>query len=88
MNKKIVLVPAGGKSSRFIGDSPKMMRTHPQGKLLIEKALETFNEIDNTFSLRSLNSIRVVYSNGSAVNYIINVKSEFVNFKQISLFKS
>jgi hypothetical protein len=46
MNKKIVLIPAGGKSSRFIGDSPKMMRTHPQGKLLIEKALETFNEID------------------------------------------
>jgi len=46
MNKKIVLIPAGGKSSRFIGDSPKMMRTHPQGKLLIEKAIETFNEIE------------------------------------------
>ena len=35
------------------------------------------NGIDNTFSLRSLNSIRVVYSNGSAVDYIVNVKSEF-----------
>ena len=38
------------------------------------------NGIDNTFSLRSLNSIRVVYSNGSAVDYIINVKSEYSGY--------
>lgn len=46
MSKRIVLIPAAGKSSRFLGDSPKMMRTHPQGKLLIEKAIETFDDID------------------------------------------
>lgn len=51
MKKRIVLIPAGGKSSRFIGNSPKMMRTHPTGKLLIEMAIETFNDfkIDKVF---------------------------------------
>ena len=44
--KPIVVVPAAGKSSRFLGDSPKWMRTHPDGSLMIEKALKTFEAFD------------------------------------------
>ena len=59
----IVIIPAAGKSSRFHGDSPKWMRTHPDGALMIKKALDTFksrnfetylittNDIDNEFSV-------------------------------------
>jgi hypothetical protein len=59
----IVLIPAAGKSSRFYGKSPKWMRTHPDGSLMIEKAIETFKgkkfeiflitteEIDNDFDV-------------------------------------
>jgi len=41
--KPIVVVPAAGKSSRFLGIAPKWMRTHPDGSLMIEKALKTFH---------------------------------------------
>jgi hypothetical protein len=44
--KPIIVVPAAGKSSRFKGDSPKWMRTHPDGSLMIEKALKTFESKD------------------------------------------
>jgi hypothetical protein len=40
--KPIVVVPAAGKSFRFLGNAPKWMRTHPDGSLMIEKALKTF----------------------------------------------
>ncbi len=43
MEKPIVIIPAAGKSSRFLGDSPKMLRTHPDGSLMIQKSLETFH---------------------------------------------
>lgn len=61
--KPIIVVPAAGKSSRFKGDSPKWMRTHPDGSLMIEKALKTFElkdfqiyiittvEINSTFKI-------------------------------------
>ena len=42
----IVIIPAAGKSSRFHGDSPKWMRTHPDGSLMIKKALDTFKSKD------------------------------------------
>lgn len=61
--KPIVIIPAAGKSSRYLGKSPKWMRTHPDGDLMIEKAIETFKnkqfeiylittkEIDNDFAV-------------------------------------
>ena len=44
--KPIIVVPAAGKSSRFNGEAPKWMRTHPDGSLMIEKALKTFDSLD------------------------------------------
>jgi hypothetical protein len=44
--KPIVVIPAAGRSSRFNGLSPKWMRTHPDGNLMIQKSLETFNNQD------------------------------------------
>jgi hypothetical protein len=38
------------------------------------------NGVDNTISLRYLNSIRVIYSNGSNIEYIVNSKSEGPNY--------
>lgn len=63
--KRYAIIPAGGKSTRFIGDSPKMMRTHPDGQLMLQKAINTFEglgvekvylivtaELVNTFDLK------------------------------------
>ena len=44
--KPIVIIPAAGKSSRFRGDKPKWLRTHPDGKLMLSHAIETFNGMD------------------------------------------
>lgn len=38
-----LLIPCGGKSSRFPNMKPKYMLTHPDGKLMIEKAMEGLN---------------------------------------------
>lgn len=38
-----LLIPCGGKSSRFPNMKPKYMLSHPDGKLMIEKALEGLN---------------------------------------------
>ena len=38
-----LIVPAAGKSSRYPGVRPKWMLTHPDGLLMIEKVLESFN---------------------------------------------
>ena len=35
-----LIVPCAGKSTRFPNMKPKWMLTHPDGKLMIEKALE------------------------------------------------
>lgn len=37
-----LIIPAAGKSSRFNSGKPKWMRTHPDGKLMIEHSIETF----------------------------------------------
>jgi len=44
--KPIVIIPAAGKSSRYNGDKPKWLRTHPDGRLMIQHSFDTFNEID------------------------------------------
>lgn len=38
-----LIIPCAGKSSRFPNMKPKYMLTHPDGKLMIEKALENIN---------------------------------------------
>jgi len=45
-NNKIdttLIVPAAGKSSRYPGVRPKWMLTHPDGSLMIEKVIKSFN---------------------------------------------
>jgi len=44
--KPIVIIPAAGKSSRYNGDKPKWLRTHPDGRLMIDHAFDTFSEIE------------------------------------------
>lgn len=44
--KPIVIIPAAGKSSRFRGNKPKWLRTHPDGKLMLTHAIETFIDLD------------------------------------------
>ena len=38
-----LIIPCAGKSSRFPNMKPKYMLTHPDGKLMIEKAMENIN---------------------------------------------
>ena len=38
-----LIIPCGGKSSRFPNMRPKWLLTHPDGKLMIQKVLESFD---------------------------------------------
>lgn len=60
--KPIVIIPAAGKSSRFHGDSPKWMRTHPDGTLMIAKAIETFRTQDFDIYLITTTEIDINFS--------------------------
>ena len=40
---KTLIIPCAGKSNRFPNMKPKYMLTHPDGKLMIEKAIEHMN---------------------------------------------
>ena len=40
---KTLIIPCAGKSSRFPNMKPKWMLTHPDGKLMIQKAIEGIN---------------------------------------------
>ena len=40
---KTLIIPCAGKSSRFPNMKPKWMLTHPDGKLMIEKAIDGIN---------------------------------------------
>ncbi len=40
---KTLIIPCAGKSSRFPNMKPKWMLTHPDGKLMIQKAMEGIN---------------------------------------------
>jgi 2-C-methyl-D-erythritol 4-phosphate cytidylyltransferase len=44
---KTLIIPCAGKSNRFPNMKPKYLLTHPDGKLMIEKAIEHMNT--NTF---------------------------------------
>ena len=39
-----LIIPCSGKSSRFPSIRPKWLFTHPNGDLMIERALKTFND--------------------------------------------
>ena len=43
---KTLIIPCAGKSNRFPNMKPKYMLTHPDGKLMIEKAIEHMNTQD------------------------------------------
>ena len=60
--KPIVVIPAAGKSSRFNGMSPKWMRTHPDGNLMIQKSLDTFKGKDFDFYLITTAEIEEKFS--------------------------
>lgn len=40
---KTLIIPCAGKSNRFPNMKPKYMLTHPDGKLMVEKAIEKMN---------------------------------------------
>lgn len=42
-NKKILIIPAAGKSSRFSTEKPKWMLTHPNGNLMIQEVVSGIN---------------------------------------------
>lgn len=44
--EKLVIIPAAGRSSRFKGSKPKWLRTHPDGKLMINHSLSTFHGLN------------------------------------------
>jgi hypothetical protein len=60
--KPIVVIPAAGRSSRFNGLSPKWMRTHPDGNLMIQKSLQTFNGKDFDIYLITTSEIEEKFS--------------------------
>jgi len=60
--KPIVVIPAAGKSSRFNGLSPKWMRTHPDGNLMIQKSLHTFKDKDYDIYLITTSEIEEKFS--------------------------
>jgi len=37
-----LIIPCAGKSSRYPGEKPKWLFTHPDGKLMLEKSIEPF----------------------------------------------
>ena len=43
---KTLIIPCAGKSSRFPGMRPKWMLTHPDGKPMVQKAVENFGDFD------------------------------------------
>ena len=40
---KTLIIPCAGKSNRFPNMKPKWMLTHPDGRLMIEKAMQGFD---------------------------------------------
>ncbi len=38
-NKKYLIIPAAGKSSRYSTDKPKYLLTHPHGRLMIQEVV-------------------------------------------------
>lgn len=42
-NKKILIIPAAGKSTRFSTEKPKWMLTHPNGNLMIQEVVSGIN---------------------------------------------
>lgn len=44
MTKNTLLIPCGGKSSRFPNMKPKYLLTHPDGKIMLEKAISGINQ--------------------------------------------
>ena len=37
-----LIIPCAGKSSRYPGDKPKWLFTHPDGKIMLEKSISPF----------------------------------------------
>lgn len=60
--RPIVVIPAAGRSSRFNGLSPKWMRTHPDGNLMIQKSLQTFKDKDFDIYLITTSEIEENFS--------------------------
>ena len=60
--KPIALIPAAGKSSRYRGDKPKWLRTHPDGRLMLNYAIQSFREIECDIYLITTQEIANLYN--------------------------
>tara|TARA_B100000780_G_C21123307_1_gene455240 strand:+ start:1600 stop:2682 length:1083 start_codon:yes stop_codon:yes gene_type:complete len=79
-----LIIPAAGKSSRFNAGKPKWLRTHPDGKLMIEHAVDAFDSKNikiNTFIITTSD-----LNNEHNISDILNHTS-IENFKLILLDK-
>lgn len=58
----ITVIPAAGRSSRYFGNKPKWLRTLPDGKLMIESAIEGLVEMSNRTLLVTTREIENEYN--------------------------
>lgn len=74
----ITVIPAAGKSSRYYGNKPKWLRTLPQGKLMIERAVEGLIEVSERTLLIITRSIEEEYDVTLLMEQIFGAKLEVI----------
>jgi len=69
-----IIVPCAGRSSRFPGTRPKYLLTMPDGRLMIEHALDNY-DIDENIHIVILKEHDELYSASNAVNKAFNLRT-------------
>ena len=67
-----IIVPCAGKSSRFPGTRPKYLLTMPDGRMMIEHALQQYELYYEEIYVVILKEHDVLYSASNAVNKAFN----------------
>lgn len=81
--QKILIIPAAGKSTRFPGMRPKWLLTHPDGKLMIQKAIEgIFNK--NDFDKIIITWVKEHAEKYDLHNFFKQVSEQNKDFKNLS----
>lgn len=75
-----LIIPCAGKSSRFPNMKPKYLLTHPDGKLMIEKALEGIN-----LDIFERIIITIVKAHDAACNAALILRQVFANNPKIEI---
>ena len=80
MTENTLLIPCGGKSSRFPGMKPKYLLTHPDGKIMIEKAICGINQ-----DIFDRIIITIIKEHNEQYNSELILKQIFNNNKKIEI---